>query len=176
MSALIFILALAFTTYVVYKIMNNAYSIDSMEPEVKTQTARIDKLYIRLFETDRKLDGFMEEVSGQIEALQDYNAETEEKEKKAREAFNMLLGCADGIVMVRERTTKQPAKEVTRASSSPEADLQEPCNVKQKAAANRERFAGLRKKGNSVREAAKELGVSLTTAKSYEKWRKAQEQ
>ena len=52
---------------------------------------------------------------------------------------------------------------------------QETRDAKQTTQANREHFAELRKT-MSVRDAAKELWVSYTTAKRYEKWRKAQEQ
>ena len=40
---------------------------------------------------------------------------------------------------------------------------------------NREHFVELREKGKSVQEAGKQIGVSPTTAKRYEKWRKEQE-
>ena len=63
----------------------------------------------------------------------------------------------------------------SKAPDTPATDPRETRDAKQTAAANRQRFSELRKT-MSVREAAKELGVSLTTAKRYEKWRKAQEQ
>ena len=60
----------------------------------------------------------------------------------------------------------------SKAPDTPATDPRETRDAKQTAAANRQRFAVLRKT-MSVRETAKALGVSLTTAKRYEKWRKA---
>lgn len=87
-----------------------------------------------------------------IKALQDYNAE---REKKAKEAAK--------------------AKETAQTTDQPATDPRETRDAKQTAAANRQRFAELRKT-MSVREAQEYMGISRTTAKRYEKWRKAQEQ
>ena len=73
------------------------------------------------------------------------------------------------------KAKETPAKQTAQATDTPATGRQEPRDAKQTAQANREHFAELRKT-LSVREAAKALGVSYTTAKRYEKWRKAQEQ
>ncbi len=96
-------------------------------------------------------------LRGAIKDLQDYNAE---REKRAREAA---------------KAKETTATEKAQAPDTPATDPRETRDAKQTAQANRARFAVLRKT-MSVREAAKALGVSLTTAKRYEQWRKAQEQ
>lgn len=108
-------------------------------------------------------------LRGATKDLQDYNAERERKAKEAVEEY-----C---IVEIARKRSKKAAKatEKAQAPDTPATDPRETRDAKQTAAANRARFAELRNT-LSVREAAKELGVSLTTAKRYEQWRKAQEQ
>lgn len=119
------------------------------------------------------------EIGEAVKGLQDYNAEREKKAKEAVEEFKQTMNCI--AVIARKRAKKAAkAKETTatekaQAPDTPATGRQEPRDAKQTAQANREHFAELRKT-LSVREAAKALGVSYTTAKRYEKWRKAQEQ
>lgn len=146
---------------------------------------RIDGNYKSLAELNRRQDeadkvgnSRYAELCGGIKGLQEYNVEKEEKAKKAREEFNKLLGSADGIVMVRECTKKQPTKKAAKAKNKAQApeqpaiDPRETRDIKQKAAENRKRFAELRKYGCGIYESANDLGISYTTAKRYEKWRK----
>lgn len=63
-----------------------------------------------------------------------------------------------GKVKKSKRTTVQPPR--NHPTSTVEATVR-----------NRTNFAELREKGLSVREAGEQVGVSLTTAKRYEKWR-----
>lgn len=114
-----------------------------------------------------------------IKALQDYNAEREKKAKEAVEEFENTMNC---IVEIARKRAKKAAKakettatEKAQAPDTPATAPRETRDAKQTAAANRAHFAEYRTV-MSVREAAKELGVSLTTAKRYEKWRKSQEQ
>lgn len=150
---------------------------------------RIDGNYKSLAELNRRQDEFEKvgnsrytELCGGIKGLQDYNAEKEEKAKKAREEFNKLLGGADGIVMVRECAKKQPtkksdkAKETAPAPDTPATAPRETRDAKQTAAENRKYFAELRRCGNGMYEIAGMMGISRTTAKRYEKWRKEHEQ
>lgn len=119
------------------------------------------------------------EIGEAVKGLQDYNAEREKKAKEAVEEFENTMNCIVEIARKRAKKAAKaketPATEKAQAPDTPATDPRETRDAKQTAAANRERFAELRKT-LSVREAAKALGVSLTTAKRYEKWRKAQEQ
>lgn len=63
-----------------------------------------------------------------------------------------------GKVKKSKRTTAQPPHN-------------HPTSTAEQTALNRTNFAELREKGLSVREAGEQVGVSLTTAKRYEKWR-----
>lgn len=65
---------------------------------------------------------------------------------------------APGKVKKSKRTTAQPPHN-------------HPKSTAEQTALNRTNFAELREKGLSVREAGEQVGVSLTTAKRYEKWR-----
>lgn len=119
------------------------------------------------------------EIGEAVKGLQDYNAEREKKAKEAVEEFKQTMNC---IVVIAQKRAKKAAKakettptEKAQAPDTPATGRQETRDAKQTTQANREHFAELRKT-MSVREAAKALGVSLTTAKRYEKWRKAQEQ
>lgn len=142
---------------------------------------RINVNYKSIAELNRRQDEFEKvgnsryaELCGGIKALQDYNAEKEKKAKEAVEEFKNTMNCIAEIARKRARKAAK-AKEKAQAPDQPATDPRETRDAKQTAAANRQRFAVLRKM-MSVRDAAKELGVSLTTAKRYEKWRKAQEQ
>lgn len=110
------------------------------------------------------------ELCGGIKTLQDYNAE---REKKAREAVEEFKDIMQRVAEMARKRAKKAAKEKAKAPDTPATDPRETRDAKQTAEANRGRFAELRNT-LSVREAAKELGVSLTTAKRYEKWRKEQ--
>ena len=147
---------------------------------------RINVNYKSIAELNRRQDELAEAahesdaaLRGAIKALQDYNAERERKAKEAVEEFENTMNC---IVEIARKRAKKAAKakettatEKAQAPDTPATDPRETRDAKQTAAANRQRFAELRKR-MSVRETAKALGVSLTTAKRYEKWRKAQEQ
>lgn len=84
------------------------------------------------------------------------------------------MNCIAEIARKRAKKATK-AKETTTVPEQPATDSRETRDAKQTAAVNRERFAVLRKT-MSVREAQEYMGISRTTAKRYEKWRKAQEQ
>lgn len=153
---------------------------------------RIDSNYKSLAELNRRQDEFEKVGNGryaelshdikrlrddtmpEIKALQDYNAEREKKAREAVEEFKNTMNCIAEIARKRAKKAAQ-AKEKAQAPDTPATDTRETRDAKQTAAANRKSFAVLRETF-SVRDAAKELGVSLTTAKRYEKWRKEHEQ
>nr|DAH86337.1 MAG TPA: MerR HTH family regulatory protein [Caudoviricetes sp.] len=150
---------------------------------------RIDGNYKSLAELNRRQDEFEKvgnsrytELCGGIKALQDYNAEREKRAREAVEEFKNTMNCIAEIARKRAKKAAKaketPATETAQAPDTPATDTRETRDdVMHIAAVNRERFAVLRKTTRmSVHEAAKALGVSLTTAKRYEKWRKAQEQ
>ena len=147
---------------------------------------RIDGNYKSLAELNRRQDEFEKvgnsrytELSGGIKALQDYNAEREKRAKEAVEEFKNTMNCIAEIARKRAKKAAKaketPARKKAPAPDTPATAPRETRDAKQTAAANRAHFAEYRTV-MSVREAAKELGVSLTTAKRYEKWRKEHEQ
>lgn len=143
---------------------------------------RIDANYKSLSELNRRQDESEKvgnsryaELCGGIKGLQDYNAERERKAREAVEEFKNTMNCIAEMAERKRAEKAAKAKEKSKALDTPATDPRETRDAKQTAAANRERFAELRKT-ISVREAAKELGVSYTTAKRYEKWRKEHEQ
>lgn len=142
---------------------------------------RIDGNYKSLAELNRRQDEWRRQhndsdaaLRGAIKDLQDYNAEKEKRAREAVEEFKNTMNC---IAVIAQKQAKKAAKAkgTSKASDTPATGRQETRDAKQTTQANREHFAKLRKT-MSVREAAETLGVSLTTAKRYEKWRKAQEQ
>lgn len=153
---------------------------------------RIDSNYKSLAELNRRQDEFEKVGNGryaelshdikrlrddtmpEIKALQDYNAEREKKAREAVEEFKNTMNCIAEIARKRAKKAAK-AKEKAQAPDTPATNTRETRDAKQTAAANRKSFAVLRETF-SVRDAAKELGVSLTTAKRYEKWRKEHEQ
>lgn len=153
---------------------------------------RIDGNYKSLAELNRRQDEFEKVGNGryaelshdikrlrddtmpEIKALQDYNAEREKKAREAVEEFKNTMNCIAEIARKRAKKAAK-AKEKAQAPDTPATDPRETRDAKQTAAANRQRFADLRKT-MSVRDVAKELDVSLTTAKRYEKWRREHEQ
>ena len=153
---------------------------------------RIDGNYKSLAELNRRQDEFEKVGNGryaelshdikrlrddtmpEIKALQDYNAEREKKAREAVEEFKNTMNCIAEIARKRAKKAAK-AKEKAQAPDTPTTDTRETRDAKQTAAANRKSFAVLRETF-SVRDAAKELGVSLTTAKRYEKWRREHEQ
>ena len=118
-------------------------------------------------------------LRGAIKDLQDYNAEREKRAREAVEEFKNTMNCIAEIARKRAKKAAKaketPATDKAEAPDTPATDPRETRDAKQTAQANRARFAVLRKT-MSVREAAKALGVSLTTAKRYEKWRREHEQ
>ena len=152
---------------------------------------RIDGNYKSLAELNRRQDDFEkvgkgryaelsndikrlhDETMPEIKSLQDYNAEREKRAKEAVEDFKNTMNCIAGIAQKREKKDAK-AKEKAQDPDTPATDTRETRDAKQTAQANRERFAVLRKT-MSVSEAAREIGVSQTTSKRYEKWRKENE-
>ena len=141
---------------------------------------RIDSNYKSLAELNRRQDEWERQhkesdaaLRGAIKDLQDYNAEREKNAREAVEDFKNTMNCIAGIAQKRAKKAAQ-AKEKAQATDTPATAPRQTCDAKQTAQANRERFAELRKT-MSVSEAAKEIGVSQTTAKRYEKWRKENE-
>lgn len=147
---------------------------------------RIDGNYKSLAELNRWQDEWLRQhndsdaaLRGAIKDLQDYNAEKEKRAREAVEEFKNTMNCIAVIAQKRAKKAAKaketPATDKAQAPDTPATGRQETRDAKQTTQANRARFAVLRKT-MSVREAAKALGVSLTTAKRYEQWRKAQEQ
>lgn len=147
---------------------------------------RIDGNYKSIAELSRRQDELARQhkesdaaLRGAIKDLQDYNAERKKRAREAVEEFKNTMNCIAEIARKRAKKAAK-AKETTatekaQAPDTPATDPRETRDAKQTAAANRQRFAELRKR-MSVRETAKALGVSLTTAKRYEKWRRENEQ
>lgn len=144
---------------------------------------RIDGNYKSLAELNRRQDEWRRQhndsdaaLRGAIKDLQDYNAEREKKARETIEEFKNTMNCIAEIARKRAKKAAKaketPATDKAEAPDTPATDPRETRDAKQTAQANRARFAVLRKT-MSVREAAETLGVSLTTAKRYEKWRKA---
>jgi len=149
---------------------------------------RIDGNYKSLAELNRRQDESEKvgdsryaELCGGIKGLQDYNAERERKAREAVEEFKNTMNCIAEMAE-RKRVEKAakaketPAKEKAQAPDTPATDQRETRDAKQTAAANRERFAYFRRCGNGIYETAGMMGISHTTAKRYEKWRKEHEQ
>lgn len=89
--------------------------------------------------------------------------------------MNCIVAMAQKRAKKAAKEKETPAREKSKASDTPATGRQETRDAKQTTQANREHFAELRKT-MSVREAQEYMGISRTTAKRYEKWRKAQEQ
>lgn len=153
---------------------------------LQEQSNRIDVNYKSIAELNRRQDELAEAahesdaaLRGAIKALQDYNAEREKKAKEAVEEFENTMNCI--VAMAQKRAKKAAkaketaAKGTSKAPDTPATAPREPRDAKQTAQANREHFAELRKT-MSVREAQEYMGISRTTAKRYEKWRKELEQ
>ena len=141
---------------------------------------RIDCNFKSIAELNRRQDEWRRQhnesdaaLRDAIKDLQDYNAEREKRAKEAVEEFENTMNCIAEIAQKRAKKAAQ-VKEKAQAPDTPATDTRETRDAKQTAQANRERFAELRKT-MSVSDAAKDLGVSLTTAKRYEKWRKENE-
>lgn len=114
------------------------------------------------------------EIGEAVKGLQDYNAEREKKAKEAVEEFENTMNCI--VEIARKRAKKAAkAKETAKAPDTPATAPRETRDAKQTTQANREHFAVLRKT-MSVREAQEYMGISRTTAKRYEKWRRENEQ
>lgn len=148
---------------------------------------RIDGNYKSLAELNRRQDEFEKvgnsrytELCGGIKALQDYNAEREKRAREAVEEFKNTMNCIAEIARKRAKKAAKaketPATETAQAPDTPATAPRETRDAKQTAAENRKYFAELRRCGNGVYEIAGMMGISRTTAKRYEKWRKAQEQ
>lgn len=160
---------------------------------------RIDGNYKSLAELNRRQDEFEKvgnsryaELCGGIKTLQDYNAEREKKAREAVEEFKNTMNCI--AEKARERaeeaakTKETTSKETAQAPDKPATDTRETRDAKplshskkkttaqQYAAIKRKKFAILRNMNMSVQEAQEYLGISRTTAKRYEKWRKEHEQ
>lgn len=141
---------------------------------------RIDSNFKSIAELNRRQDEWRRQhnesdaaLRCDIKDLQDYNAEREKKAMEAVEDFKNTINCIAGIAQKRSKKADK-AKEKDQATDTPATDTRETLDAKQTAQANRELFSVLRNT-MSVREAAKEIGVSQTTAKRYEKWRQANE-
>ena len=135
---------------------------------------RIDCNFKSLAELNRRQDEWQRQhnesdaaLRDAIKDLQDYNAEREKKAREAVEEFKNTMNC---IAVIAQKRSKKAAQ----STDTPTTDTRETRDAKQTAQANRERFSVLRKT-MSVSEAAKEISVSQTTAKRYEKWRKENE-
>lgn len=149
---------------------------------------RIDGNYKSLAELNRRQDELEKvgnsrysELCGGIKGLHDYNVEKEEKAREDVEEFRNTVNCIAVIAQKRAKKSAKaketPAKEKSKTPDTPAIDPRPTRNAKQTAAQqnatmNRKEFAILRGKSMSVREAQEYMGISRTTAKRYEKWRK----
>ena len=141
---------------------------------------RIDSNFKSIAELNRRQDEWRRQHNESdaalrvaIKDLQDYNAEREKRAKEAVEEFENTMNCIAEIAQKRAKKSAQ-VKEKAESPDTPATDTRETRDAKKTAQSNRERFALLRKTMR-VSEAAKEIGVSQTTAKRYEKWRKENE-
>lgn len=165
------------------KYCNHEDSIDSNYKSLEELNRRQDEFEKvgngRYAELSHDIKRLRDDTMPEIKALQDYNAEREKKAREAVEEFKNTMNCIVEIARKRAKKAAKaketPATEKAQAPDTPTTDTRETRDAKQTAAANRKSFAVLRETF-SVRDAAKELGVSLTTAKRYEKWRKEHEQ
>lgn len=159
---------------------------------------RIDSNYKSLAELNRRQDEFekvgnsrytelshdikrlRDDTMPEIKGLQDYNAEREKKAREAVEEFKNTMNCIAEIARKRAKKAAKaketPATEKAQAPDTPATAPRETRDAKQTAAENRKYFAELRRCGNGMYEIAGMMGISRTTAKRYEKWRKEHEQ
>lgn len=106
-----------------------------------------------------KYCGHEDRIDANYRSLSELNRRQDEWARQHRESDTAMR---EEVASLRER--------VERLEQQPEPIVK----IHAAAMERREQFATLRET-LSVREAAKEMGVSLTTAKRYEKWRKANE-
>lgn len=197
MLAAIIILAIIVAIAVIFFAVRTANLHNAIEDIYAKQAILHDKYrvhediinanYKSLAELNRRQDEFEKvgnsrytELCGGIKALQDYNAEREKKAREAVEEFKNTMNCIVEIARKRAKKAAKaketPATEKAQAPDTPATAPRETRDAKQTAAENRKYFAELRRCGNGVYEIAGMMGISRTTAKRYEKWRKEHEQ
>lgn len=139
----------------------------------------INDIYVKQVLLQKQYGSLTDCIDGNFKSLAELNRRQDEWERSHRESDKVVhndisrLGTEVDKLKVEFLVFAQ--NNAPQYIDTPATDQRKTRDTKQTAQANREHFAEYRTV-MSVREAAKELGVSLTTAKRYEKWRKAQEQ
>jgi hypothetical protein len=122
---------------------------------------RIDDIYNKAFT-----------MQGEIEAN---TARAKDNYKLIAQVNTELESVKNSIALHKHEPTDEPAKEVEEELESliPEQEEEvEPSNAAYELSVRRENYANFRKQGMDVKNAGKAVGVSYTTAKRYEQWRK----
>lgn len=122
---------------------------------------RIDDIYNKAFI-----------MQGEIEAN---TARAKDNYKLIALVNTELESVKNTIALHKHEPTDEPAKEVEEELDSliPEQEEEvEPSNAAYELSVRRENYAQFRKQGMDVKNAGKAVGVSYTTAKRYEQWRK----
>lgn len=122
---------------------------------------RIDDIYNKAFV-----------MQGEIEAN---TARAKDNYKLIAQVNTELESVKNSIALHKHEPTDEPAKEVEEELESliPEQEEEvEPSNAAYELSIRRENYAHFRKQGMDVKNAGKAVGVSYTTAKRYEQWRK----
>lgn len=122
---------------------------------------RIDDIYNKSFT-----------MQGEIEAN---TARAKDNYKLIAQVNTELESVKNSIASHKHEPTDEPAKEVEEELESliPEQEEEvEPSNAAYELSVRRENYAHFRKQGMDVKNAGKAVGVSYTTAKRYEQWRK----
>ena len=122
---------------------------------------RIDDIYNKAFI-----------MQGEIEAN---TARAKDNYKLIAQVNTELESVKNSIALHKHEPTDEPAKEVEEELDSlvPEQEEEvEPSNAAYELSVRRENYAQFRKQGMDVKNAGKAVGVSYTTAKRYERWRK----
>lgn len=122
---------------------------------------RIDDIYNKAFI-----------MQGEIEAN---TARAKDNYKLIAQVNTELESVKNSIALHKHEPTDEPAKEVEDELDSliPEQEEEvEPSNAAYELSVRRENYANFRKQGMDIKNAGKAVGVSYTTAKRYEQWRK----
>lgn len=148
---------------------------------------------VRLNQSVTELVKRTQELSKQIEEIVSARASEQKAKEAACEKFKAMLQHAseqhietDVVVVdldklsngkditnkpVKTSKVSVPGKVKKSKRTTAQPPHNHPTSTVEATVRNRTNFAELREKGLSVREAGEQVGVSLTTAKRYEKWR-----
>lgn len=122
---------------------------------------RIDDIYNKAFVMQGEIEANTARAKDNYKLIAQVNTEVE----KVKSTITQLH---------KHEQTDEPAKEVTAELENlvPEQEEDEQTQAEYELSVRRENFAHLRGLGNSIKEAGEAVGVSYSTAKRYEQWRK----